>query len=204
MAVKRRLPPKKESNSACHQSQTALILIDVLNEFDFPGSASLLKHALPMARQLAKLKAACRRLGIPVVYANDNFGQWRSDRHQVLSHCVSETCKGREIAQLLFPDDDDYFILKPKHSAFFSTNLETLLSYFGARTLILAGIAGNICVLHTAMDAHIRGFELVIPKDGIASAKASDQNFVLHQFKEVLDADLSPCTRLISQLRKMK
>ncbi len=100
--------------------------------------------------------------------------------------------RGRPIAKLLEPAEDDYFVIKPKHSAFFSTTLETLLAHLGVRDLILTGFAGNICVLHTALDAHARGYGLAIPMDCVASNTATDHRFSMRQFREVIAADVRP------------
>jgi len=109
---------------------------------------------------------------VPAVYVNDNFGRWRSDFHQILAHCPRSP--GRDIARLLKPGKDDYFVLKPKHSGFQFTTLDVLLEHLGAETLILTGVAGNFCVLFTAHDAYMRDFRLVVPRDCIARARARD------------------------------
>lgn len=184
-----------------HQSKFALVIIDVLNEFNFPNAENLLRLAIPMAKQLARLKKTVKQHKIPVIYANDNFGQWQSDRRQVISHCSTQGCRGRPVAQLLLPDADDYFVLKPKYSAFFSTTLETLLGHLGSKILILTGLAGNICVLHTAFDAHSRGFDLVVPKDCIASYPKRDHDFALRQFKNVISADIRTSETWINKLK---
>src|SRR6185369_9449361 len=98
-----------------------------------------------MARQIAKLKTRAQECGIPVIYVNDNFGRWRSDFHAQVEHCLSDGVRGQPIAELLKPEKDDYFVLKPKHSGFYSTTLETLLEYLGTKTVIITGMAANIC-----------------------------------------------------------
>jgi nicotinamidase-related amidase len=125
------------------------VLIDVVNDLEFDGGAALLSQNLPMANALKPLKHRAKAHGIPVIYANDNFGRWRSDFPKLVKHCLQSNVRGRPIVRLLRPDEDDYFILKPKHSAFFQTNLEILLGYLGATVLILTGMAGDICVLLT-------------------------------------------------------
>src|SRR6185295_635186 len=104
------------------------------------GGEALLRHARPMARRLAALRRRAKAAGVPVVYANDNFGRWHTDFTALVRRCTRERVRGRPIARPLTPEADDYFVLKPKHSAFFATPLETLLTYLGARTLILTGI----------------------------------------------------------------
>jgi nicotinamidase-related amidase len=170
-------------------SEVALLLIDVINDLEFEEGAQLLRYALPMAEKIAALKERAHRAGVPVIYVNDNFGKWQSDFSKLLKHCLEDGVCGQPIAQLLKPGADDYFVLKPKHSGFFSTTLDTLLDYLQAKTLILTGLAGNICVLFTANDAYMRDFRLVIPKDCIASNTPEDNDHALEIMKTVLKAD---------------
>jgi nicotinamidase-related amidase len=183
-------------NRAYDKAETALLLIDVINDLEFDGGEKLLTQALPMAVSLAALKRRAKTTGVPAIYVNDNFGRWRSDFAKLVRHCVEENVRGRPVATHLIPEQDDYFVLKPKHSAFFQTNLESLLSYLGATTLILTGIAGDICVLFSANDAHMRNFKIVIPSDCVASqeAEANDQALMLMQ--RVLKARTSPSSEL--------
>jgi nicotinamidase-related amidase len=150
------------------KAPVALLLIDVINDLAFADGKALLKQALPMAKRLAALKRRARHCGIPSIYVNDNFGRWQSDFQKVIRHCLDEGC-GKPLATLLLPDDEDYFVLKPKHSGFYSTTLELLLQALGVHTPILTGIAGNICVLFTANDAYMREYTLVVPADCVAS-----------------------------------
>jgi nicotinamidase-related amidase len=182
--------------SAPDQSEVVLLLIDVLNDLEFEEGELLLAHALPMARRIAALKKRAKRCGIPVVYANDNFGRWQSDLGRILEHCLEAGVRGREIAELLRPEEDDYFVLKPKHSAFYSTTLDVLLSYLGAKTLILAGMAGNICILFTAHDAHMRDYHIVVPEDCVASNTIEDNEHALAQLRKVLRVDTTRSDRL--------
>jgi len=154
--------------NAPDKSAVALLFIDVINDLEFPEGDQLLQYALPMARQIAALKRQAQQKNIPVIYVNDNFGRWRSDFNAQVEHCLSDGVRGQPIAELLRPDKDDYFVLKPKHSGFFSTTLDTLLNYLGTKTVVLTGMAANICVLFTANDAYVRDFNLVVPADCVA------------------------------------
>jgi nicotinamidase-related amidase len=174
----------------------ALLLIDVINDLDFAQGKALLKHALPMATKLAALKRRAKRAGIPSIYVNDNFGRWQSDFQKLLRHCLDEDVCGKPLATLLQPDAEDYFVLKPKHSGFYSTTLELLLQALGVHTLILTGIAGNICVLFTANDAYMRGYRLIIPADCVASQTVRENTNALHLMQTVLKADVRPSTAL--------
>ena len=177
-------------------SPTALVLIDVINDLEFDGGERLLQPALEAARRIAELKQRARRCGIPVIYANDNFGRWRSDFNEVVEHCLKDGVRGQPIVELLRPDDDDYFVLKPKHSAFFETTLEILLRYLDVDTLILCGFSGDICVLFTANDAYMRDHHLVVPRDCVASINERENARVLAYMKKNLDARTTPSTEL--------
>jgi len=178
------------------QGQTALLLVDVINDLEFRTGDKLLRHALPAAKRLAALAKRARRAAMPVIYANDNFGHWRSDFSAIVRHCLDENVRGRPIAELLAPERDDYFILKPKHSAFFSTALEPLLHSLGIKTLILAGFAGDICVLFTAHDAHMREYELIVPSDGIASEDPASNRWALEHMRRFLHVQTRPAARI--------
>jgi len=167
----------------------ALILIDVINDFDFPRAKQLLRYALPASGKIATLKGRAKRSRVPVIYANDNFGRWRSDFRQQIEHCMAENRPGRTIVELLKPDEDDYFVLKPMHSAFFSTTLEVLLERLQIRRLVLTGFAADICVLYTANDAYMRDFRVAVPCDCIASETKRHYRFALDHMKQRLKAD---------------
>ena len=177
-------------------SPVALLLIDVINDLEFEGAESLLEAAIPMAKNIAELKRRAKAAGIPAIYVNDNFGRWQSDFRKVVEHCLNDGVRGEPIARILQPDDDDYFVLKPKHSAFFATTLDTLLKYLGAHTLILTGIAGNICILFSANDAYMRDLKVVVPSDCVASNTEEENRNALEQIRVVLKGDITPSAEL--------
>jgi nicotinamidase-related amidase len=182
--------------SAPDKCAFALLLIDVINDLDFPEASQLLRFARPMARKILRLKERAKKAGVPVIYVNDNFGRWQSDFRRQVQHCLRGESRGHEIVKLLQPEEDDYFVLKPKHSGFFSTTLETLLRYLGPETLIITGIAGNFCVLFTANDAYMRDYGLIVPSDCTASNTAEENREALKLMRKFLKAD----TRLSSRI----
>jgi nicotinamidase-related amidase len=186
--------------SAPDKSDVALLLIDVINDLNFPEANQLLRHARPMAHKLSRLKQRAKKAGVPVIYVNDNFGRWRSDFRRQVAHCLRENSRGHEIVSMLRPEEDDYFVLKPKHSGFFSTTLETLLRYLGAKKLILTGIAGNFCVLFTANDAYMRDYDLIVPSDCTVSNTADENRQALALMRKFLKAD----TRVSAKLRLVR
>jgi nicotinamidase-related amidase len=183
--------------SAPDKSAAALLLIDVINDFDFEQGEELLRLALPVGRKIAQLKRRTKDAGIPSIYVNDNFGRWQSDFKKIVAHCRHEHSRGKSFVELLVPDeDDDYFVLKPKHSGFYSTTLDLLLTHLGARNLILTGIAGNNCVLFTANDAYMRDFKLFVPSDCVVSNTEEENKHALTQMETVLKADVRVASEL--------
>ena len=183
---------------------TALLLIDVVNDLDFPGSAALVKQAEPMSARLAAFKRRAATAGVPIVYVNDNFGQWRSDFRQTVAHCLSHGSPGRLVTKRLKPTSRDYFVLKPKHSGFYDTTLETLLEDLKITRVIVTGIAGNICVLFTANDAYMRGMRIHAPADCIVSNTPEDNGNALRQIEVVLKGDTADSVDLTFRGRRRR
>ena len=189
--------------SAPDKCAVALLLIDWINDLEFDGAERLFPQALTAARAVAALRRGAKQAGVPVIYCNDNFGKWRSDFRSLLEHVLKDGVRGRPIAELLAPDEDDYFVLKPKHSGFHSTTLDVLLDHLGADTLILTGIAGNFCVLFTAHDAYMRDFRLVVPRDCVASENDADNRHALEHMAKACKADIGPSPAIdFARLRK--
>jgi nicotinamidase-related amidase len=182
--------------NAPDECRVALLIIDMINAFDFAGAAAMLPRALAAAKATAALKKRARGADVPVVYVNDNFGRWRSDFRSILAHCLREGVAGKPIAELLKPDEDDYFVLKPKHSGFQFTTLDVLLSHLGAETLILTGVAANFCVLFTAHDAYMRDYHLVVPSDCVASQTEEEDRAALAHMANVTKADTRPSSQI--------
>ena len=190
------MPRKSKRAIAPDKCETALLLIDVINALDFPEAPQLLRYAPAMTRKLKRLKERAARAGIPAIYVNDNFGRWRSDFRAQVEFCLGAESRGREIVAALQPGEEDYFVLKPKHSGFFASTLETLLRYLGAKRLILTGMAGNFCVLFTANDAYMRDYELFVPADCSVSNTQQENRRALQLMKRYLKADIRPSARI--------
>lgn len=175
---------------------TALLLIDVINDLDFPGSERMLPDALEAAERIKDLKRRARDVGMPVIYVNDNFGHWRSDFHEVARIVSGEGKHGKHLVDRLEPEDEDYFVLKPRHSAFYNTTLETLLRYLKTRRLILTGFSAHVCVLMTASDAYIREFDLLVPRDCTAAPTPEENDRALSYMEAVFHVDTRASDKL--------
>jgi nicotinamidase-related amidase len=178
------------------QCSVALVLIDVINDMEFETGPALFENALPAAKKLAKLKRCARDAEVPVIYVNDNFGKWRSDFRQQLGHVLEDGVRGEPIAKLLRPNDEDYFVLKAKHSGFYHTQLDLLINYLQVRTLVVAGFTTDICVLFTASDAYLRDLEIVVPPDCSAAASVEDHESALEYMQRVLHVKAIPAAHI--------
>jgi nicotinamidase-related amidase len=182
--------------AAPDRSRTALLILDLISDFRFEDGHRLLRTAVPAARRIAALRKKTQAAGIPTIYVNDNFGRWRSDFQALLRHCAREGSRGAPIARMLMPRPEDYCVLKPKHSGFFATALDTVLQYIGVERLILTGASSHQCVLFTANDAYVRDLQLLIPRDCICAPSAADTRLALQYFSRVLKADIRSSARL--------
>jgi nicotinamidase-related amidase len=170
------------------------LLIDVLTTFQFPDGDAILQGALAMRDALVRLKARARAAGIPTVYVNDNFGDWRSEKEVLMGRCLE--AKGAQFVRPLLPDSEDYFVLKPMHSAFYMTPLEVLLRHLEVETLSLTGLTSSSCLTVTGHDANMRGFELYIPPDCSCARNAKEHTQALAHLGAMAGANLRRSTSL--------
>jgi nicotinamidase-related amidase len=185
-------PPR----NALLPERTALLLIDVVNPFDFPGADRLLRHARPAAYRIAALKRRAAAARVPSIYVNDNFGDWHHGLDHLVERCRSRAAPGHDFVGRLAPTPDDYYVLKPRHSGFLSTSLDALLDRLAVRTVVLTGLAAHICVLFTAIDAYMRGLEIAVASDCVAAEEPRQVRYALGQMREILKACVLPSRSL--------
>ncbi|MFJ9038641.1 cysteine hydrolase family protein [Streptomyces sp. NPDC102406] len=148
------------------QQPCALIVIDMINTYDHPDADQLLPSARKIVPVVADLIREARAHSVPVIYVNDNFGQWRSHQGEL----VDEALAGphAELVEPIKPDDQALFVLKARHSIFYETPLTYLLWELGAGQVILCGQVTEQCVLYSALDAHIRHLDVTVVSDAVA------------------------------------
>ena len=178
------------------RARTVLLILDMISDFDFPDGEAVLRAARRIAPRIVALKARAAKARIPTIYVNDNLGRWRSDVKALVSRCASDQALGCDVVQQIAPNDDDFVLLKPKHSGFYATPLAALLESAGAKRLILTGLSTQQCVLFTANDAYLREFELIIPRDCVGAQDSRHSRLALQYFTSVLSADVRPSTSL--------
>jgi nicotinamidase-related amidase len=184
------------------RGRAALIILDMINDFDFLGSELLEPRAYRIAQSLAVLRVQFEAAGLPVIYVNDNFGEWHSERSKLIERAVAA---GSRTTRTIAPRDEDYFIIKPKFSGFYATNLAVLLPKLGVSRLILTGVAADMCVLFTAADAHMRDYALWVPSDLVAGEDETRAAAALAIMEASMGAETLPTTRLdlTSWLRRL-
>lgn len=185
------------NGSAPDNHDTALLLIDVINHFEFDRGEDLLRFAAPIAPKIARLKCRARQAGIPAIYVNDNFGRWQSNLQQLLQYCLQPSGRGQDFVQQLIPAEDDYFVLKPKHSGFYQTPLEILLKHLGTRRIIITGVSTNSCVLFTAHEGYMRDMEIAVPADCVAACTETEHKNALAELRTMMKADVSPSEHVL-------
>jgi nicotinamidase-related amidase len=179
------------AQSVFPKARTALLLVDVINLFDFPRGASLARRALNPAKRIHRLRERAHGAGVPVIYVNDNWGRWRSDFKSIVADCSRSDGPGAPIAALLEPTPRDFFVLKPHLSGFHETPLDTLLQSGGVQTVILTGFAADNCVFFTAAEAHMRDYNVLVPSDCCASESDKEHRHALVKMRKFLHADTS-------------
>ena len=183
--------------TAQRRPRTALLILDMVSEFRFPDATPVLRGARQVAAAIGRLKARARRASVPVIYVNDTAGKWESDPREFVQRCLVARARGREVVEQIQPElDRDCFMFKPKHSAFFGTPLESLLGQLGTRRLVLTGITAHQCVLFTAMDAHVREYEIVMPSDCVGSGSRQETRHALFIAQQALNARVASAQRL--------
>jgi nicotinamidase-related amidase len=180
--------PDKESSKQA-QFDSALLIIDLISDFEFEDGDKLFPQALAAADNVARLKAKAKKSAMPVIYVNDNYGRWNDDFSAYKKFIREGSEKGRKLLDLIEPEPDDYFILKPQRSGFYATALGVLLLSMNVSTVIVTGVTSDICVLFTAHDAYMRGFHVRVPGDCSAAVERRYHDEAMNLLARVADAD---------------
>lgn len=173
----------------CAAGGVGLLIIDMVNDLAFPGGAQLRPKAEAVASTILKLRREADLLGVPVIYVNDNYGQWHSEKSKIVEACAASDGDVAALVQRIAPREDDFFVIKPQFSGFYATNLPVLLPKLGVSRLVVTGIAADICVLFTAADAHMRDYDLWAPGDAVASREDNRTAWALEIMRDSMGAE---------------
>ncbi len=171
---------------------SALIVIDLLTTYDFEDADALaenVEEALPAVRTLLR---RAEEAGAPVIYVNDNYGDWNSSAEELLRRGL----KGRrpDLVEPVRPPRDASFVIKARHSIFYGTPLEYLLGQLAVDRIVLCGVATEQCILYSALDAYVRQFHVAVPPDAVAHIDPGLAEAALEMMRRNMDADLTPAT----------
>lgn len=182
------------------RSTRVLVVVDFINPLDFPGADKLAPLALRAARATVRLRERLATRGVPVIFANDNWGVWQSDFQSLVAELIGRPGPAGDIARLLAPRPTELTLLKPRHSAFFASPLELLLDEMGARELALCGLATDMCVQMTAADAFLRNYDRVwVPSDCTAAETPQAKAQALKYMASVLKCDVRASAALLRE-----
>ncbi|MCW2989620.1 MAG: isochorismatase hydrolase [Solirubrobacterales bacterium] len=179
-----------------NNSKSALIVVDMINSYDFEDGEKLrasVERALP---RMADLVARAREQDVRTIYVNDNHGAWHRGRAEMVEEVLAGDFP--ELVEPIAPGDDIDFVVKARHSIFYETPLEYLLRQDEIERLILVGQVTEQCILYSALDAYIRHFEVHVPPDAVAHIDGDLADAALKMMEVNMDADLTPAARVLS------
>jgi len=162
--------------------KTALIVVDMLNPYEHEDAEKLTESVEGVLPALGDLRERAREAGLPVIYVNDNHGDWESSREPLVKAALDGARP--DLIEPVVPREDDLFLAKTRHSIFYATPLEYILGQEDVDRIVLTGQVTEQCILYSALDAYIRHLEVVVPRDGVA-----------HIFDDLADASLTMMER---------
>ncbi|MEW9552958.1 cysteine hydrolase family protein [Nonomuraea sp. NPDC050783] len=179
-------------------ARSALVVIDMLNPYDHQDAELLVPRVEAIIEPVAELVARAReRDDVELVYVNDNHGDFSADRHEIEKRAT----QGRrpDLVKPILPPPECAFLPKVRHSAFFGTSLEYLLSHLEIGTVVLTGQVTEQCVLYSALDAYVRHYDLAVPPDCVASIDDELGRAALRMMERNMSADLSPSEDVLAR-----
>jgi nicotinamidase-related amidase len=175
-------------------SKAAILIIDMLNTFDFDGGDALKTAVASTVDPIISLRRQAADAGVPVIFVNDNYGRWHDEPSDLIAWIAQSN--GGDLLPRFKPGSDDYFVIKPESSGFYATTLPALLPRLGVSRLVLIGVAADICVLFTAADAHMREYDLWVPRDAVASQHDERAHWALEMMGNGMNADIRSTSEL--------
>ena len=168
--------------------KSAVIVVDMLNEYDHEDADVLVesvREALPAMRSVIE---RAHGQGTPVVYVNDNYGDWAAGRSELIERAVAG--RARDVVEPIAPREGTWFIAKARHSIFYETQLEYLLREQEVERIVLVGQVTEQCILYSALDAYVRHFEVAVPRDAVAGIHADLANCALRMMERNMSAEV--------------
>ena len=169
-------------------SRTALIVVDMLNSYEHADAERLTQSVEESLPAMAKLIERAAGEDVVTIYVNDNFGAWRSDRDELMETVLSG--KFKHLVEPIAPAEDTLFVVKARHSIFYQTPLEYLLHANDVERVVLIGQVTEQCILYSALDAYIRHFQVIVPRDAVAHIHEHLADAALELMEVNMDAEV--------------
>jgi nicotinamidase-related amidase len=171
---------------------TAVCVIDMLNPYDHEDAEALTPNVEPVVEPIAALVERAGKEGAEVIYVNDNYGDWNSSHEELGERAMA----GRrpDLVEPLLPPAGASFVIKARHTIFYMTPLEYLLSQRGVEHLVLVGQVTEQCILYSALDAYVRHLKVSVPPDGVAHIHEDLADAALKMMERNMRAELTACT----------
>jgi len=146
--------------------RSAVIVVDMLNAYEHDDADRLTRSAERAIEPIAGLVERATDSGAELIYVNDNYGDWNSSAEELAQRALD----GRrpDLVEPILPPDGADFVIKARHTIFYMTPLEYLLSQKEIGHLVLAGQVTEQCILYSALDAYVRHLDVSIPTDAVA------------------------------------
>jgi nicotinamidase-related amidase len=171
-----------------HGGRSALLVIDMLNPYEHDEADQLAESAAETVAPIRSLLDAAGETEAPVIYVNDNYGDWNTSAAEIAERALS----GRhpDLVKPLLPPEDASFVLKARHSVFYGTPLEYLLDRGEIERLVLTGQVTEQCILYSALDAYVRHFRVAVPRDAVAHIHRPLADAALKMMERNMSADV--------------
>jgi nicotinamidase-related amidase len=168
--------------------QTALVVVDMLNSYDFEDADQLAANVEGTVEPIRRLLDRARKDGHPVIYVNDNYGDWNSSHEEL----VESALNGRrpDLVEPLLPPDGAKFVIKARHTIFYGTPLDYLLWQLDVNKLVLAGQVTEQCILYSALDAYVRHYQVVVPPDAVGHIDEQLADAALRMMERNMGAEI--------------
>jgi nicotinamidase-related amidase len=180
--------PAMADNDTEDRAPSALVVVDMITTYDFPDADAVAQHAPDVVENIAGLLDRARKDGVQVIYVNDNYGDWNSSHEELYEKAMEG--EHPELVEPLAPQEGDAFVIKARHSIFYSTPLEYLLATQGLGRVVLTGQVTEQCILYSALDAYVRNFRLAVVEDAVAHIDDELAASALRMMERNMDADI--------------
>lgn len=186
--------PRRHRHEGEREAKTALLVVDMLNPYEHEDSEQLAERVAAALPGVEALLGRASDADLPVVYVNDNFGDWNSSSEELAERAREGAHP--ELVEPVLPPDGASFVIKARHNAFYGTPLEYLLDQMGVERIVLSGQVTEQCIFYSALDAYVRHFRLAIATDAVAAIHDHLAEAALEMAERNLSAELGRASEL--------